>query len=379
MRSTILTTSAGLAKAGVSATIVSLNDGPMCPICRQAGLALTVLNVGDAPTFLGSIASKPMQLWRIARFIAKAAPTIRSTTAVQQADAVHIVMPNFLSLATRSVDRSWQRVVWEMPNVIGSRYPFQLNRRLYQRSVRRNSVIVLANSAYTAATLEMPGHAPIATVWQPPTDASRFNPDVVQPHPRASLGFRADDIVFALAARLVEEKGFLTAVEALRHVSGQLPTLKLLLIGGPIDSEFAQRLRGRVAELALQDRVHFTGEVADVERYYLAADVVMNLRHDPEPLGLTVVEAMLMRRPMLVHALGGPAETVVDGLTGWHIDRVTPATVAAGIERAMSDRGQWPAMGEAGRARALANYSTDVLIGRYIDIVSERLPAAAHV
>ena len=86
-------------------------------------------------------------------------------------------------------------------------------------------------------------------------------------------------------------------------------------------------------------RRHFAGWTKEPERYYDAIDFAVNSRIDPEPFGLSVVEAMLAGRPVLVHALGGPAETVVDGVTGWHVAEATSESFAAGLRRIMQDRG----------------------------------------
>ena len=108
--------------------------------------------------------------------------------------------------------------------------------------------------------------------------------------------------------------------------------------------------------LALQARVHFLPPQDDPAPAVAMMDLCISCRPDAEGFGLSVVEAMLLGKPVLVRALGGPAETVVDGETGWHIQQADPDSIANGLRRALQDRPRWDAMGAAGRQRALDNY-----------------------
>ena len=105
-----------------------------------------------------------------------------------------------------------------------------------------------------------------------------------------------------------------------------------------MDTPYTEGLQRFAEQHGMADRLHFAGLVPDPERYYDAIDIAVNSRITPEPFGLSVVEAMMMGRPVLVHALGGPAETVVDGVTGWHVNDPSAESFAAGIERALSDQ-----------------------------------------
>ncbi len=83
-----------------------------------------------------------------------------------------------------------------------------------------------------------------------------------------------------------------------------------------------------------------------------------------------------MRRPVLVHALGGPAETIVDGVTGWHVPEPSVESFAAGIRRTLEDRPRWRSIGEQARQHALERYTTQQHARRYMAIVEGRLDRA---
>ncbi len=81
----------------------------------------------------------------------------------------------------------------------------------------------------------------------------------------------------------------------------------------------------------------------------------------------------MMERPVLVHALGGPAETVIDGETGWHMSHPTVECYSQGIRRALQDRPKWRQMGERARQHALSQFSLKRQADRYMEIVEGRL------
>jgi glycosyltransferase involved in cell wall biosynthesis len=99
------------------------------------------------------------------------------------------------------------------------------------------------------------------------------------------------------------------------------------------------------------------GHVPDPECYYGLLDVAVNSRIDAEPFGLSVIEAMMMGKPVLVHALGGPAETVIDGRTGWHMPGPRIEDMQAGIARAIGQRAQWGQLGMQARQHALDHFT----------------------
>ena len=61
----------------------------------------------------------------------------------------------------------------------------------------------------------------------------------------------------------------------------------------------------------------------------LLGDVVVHASTDAEAFGRTVIEAQAMARPVIAADLGGPRETVQEGVTGWRVPPGDPAALAA--------------------------------------------------
>jgi glycosyltransferase involved in cell wall biosynthesis len=121
--------------------------------------------------------------------------------------------------------------------------------------------------------------------------------------------------------RLVERKGYEDLVRALRRV----PHAEVVIAGGPPPDELdadpeARRLRAIAEQIGVADRLRILGSVpsAQMPAWYRSADVVCC---PPwyEPFGLTPLEAMSCGVPVVTYAVGGLAESVIDGVTGVHV------------------------------------------------------------
>jgi glycosyltransferase involved in cell wall biosynthesis len=97
---------------------------------------------------------------------------------------------------------------------------------------------------------------------------------------RAAQGYRPEDTVWAYFGFLNESKGGETLIRALARSS---PTTHLLMIGGrvgssdPTNQTYADRIESMVSELALTERVRWTGYLPSeqVSAALMAADVVL--------------------------------------------------------------------------------------------------------
>jgi glycosyltransferase involved in cell wall biosynthesis len=97
--------------------------------------------------------------------------------------------------------------------------------------------------------------------------------------------------------------------------------------------------------------VRFLGERTDAAEIMAAADIVLHASTSPEPFGLVLIEAMLLGRPVVASALGGPLEIVTPG-AGLLFDPTQPEALAAILARLAADPVLRAQLGEAGLRRA---------------------------
>ncbi|MGC9260883.1 MAG: glycosyltransferase family 4 protein [Phycisphaerae bacterium] len=355
---------------GIEPMIIALTDGPFVQSMRSLGFAVGVLNVDPLPTLRGGLLSKMKLYLRSRGTVAAIRPKLADSLREVGAQAVHVLWPNLMPLAAMAAHDAGIACIWEMPNVMG-KYPLGINHRILQHTLRRWNVMPMANSRYTAATL---GDHPVKpTILHLGADAQRFDPDRKDFIDRERLGIPADAIVLGIFGRIRPAKGQGLILQTMAQLPTAYSNVHLLLLGGPAEGGFANELRAVAGRMGVVERLHLNGNVPDPERYYGAVDLVISAYAGAESFGLSVVEAMMMGKPVLVHALGGPAETVLDGVTGWHVHEPTVEGFKAGLLRALGEREKWAALGAAGRKRALEYFNLSRQAKQYVEIVRTRL------
>jgi type III pantothenate kinase len=158
--------------------------------------------------------------------------------------------------------------------------------------------------------------------------------------------------------RLVERKGFDTAIRALTS----LPGVELVIAGGPpreaLDQDpEARRLLALAQRLGVADRVRLVGQVphAQMPALYRSAHVVVATPWY-EPFGITPLEAAACGVPVVGSAVGGLLDTVEDGDTGRLVAPRNPAAVAEAVARILADPDLAARWGATGRRRAQDRY-----------------------
>jgi glycosyltransferase involved in cell wall biosynthesis len=357
---------------GIRSSAITLSPGPMRDELEQSGHDVAAgLTDGVPPTLAGGLPRKALNAIRMVRGESRMAPLVASSAIAQEADLIHVRWPQLVGLAGAAARRASIRAVWQMPNAVGSTMPFDLNRRYLRWLCRRYEVLPIANSRYTATTLagghSVPPHAHLGI------DPAEFDPARHSAVARADLGVPEDAVLLGVLARLQPSKGQAELIEALALLGEQGSDVHLMIVGGPYPRAigFGERLVELARSLSVDRRVHFVGRVEEPQRYLLAADVVVSSTVGAEPFGLSVIEAMMMGRPVLAHALGGPGETVANGRTGWLVDSAAPEDLARGIQGALRDRSRWGEMGFAARSHAIQEFSIAAAVQRYLRVVRE--------
>ena len=168
----------------------------------------------------------------------------------------------------------------------------------------------------------------------------------------------------AIVGRLIPIKGHDVLFRALAAARRERPELTLDVVG---DGPLGGQLRAAVDELGLGDAVTFSGRVSPVAPAFEAAEIVV-VPSFGEGFGMVALEAMERGRAVVASAVGGLPEIVDDGRTGLLVPPGHVDALAAAIRDLTASPARTAAMGAAGRARALEQFSQDRCTDRILEL-----------
>ncbi|MGQ9730634.1 MAG: glycosyltransferase family 4 protein [Candidatus Zipacnadales bacterium] len=205
-------------------------------------------------------------------------------------------------------------------------------------------------------------------------DLDRFHPLPLSPsQAKARLGLDPNRPVVGCTARLSDQKAPLDLVEAAALVVYEAPDVQFLIVG---DGPLWRSTWERVKKLGLQKHVSMPGARWDIPEVLVAIDVFV-LTSLWEGFPICYLEAMAMGKPVVGTDVGGAAEAVLDGETGYIVPPRQPKLVADRILKLLRDEDLCRRMGAAGRRHA-AQYGYDRLITDVANLYTELMNGLAR-
>jgi phosphatidylinositol alpha-1,6-mannosyltransferase len=247
---------------------------------------------------------------------------------------------------------------------------------LLRRVVRRASLVIAAGG-YPLAEAERAAGRRLRSVLVPPgVDTDRFRPlsAAQRAAAREGFGLPVDAPLVVSLSRLVPRKGMDVLIEAAAALAPRHPGLVVAIGGGGRDRARLDRLvESSGAPVRLLGRVSHD----DLPRLFGCGDVYAMLCRnrwgglEQEGFGIVFLEAAATGVPQVAGRSGGAAEAVVHGRTGLVVGRPDdPGAVAAALDELLSDDLRRQGMGEAGRRRAVSEFTYDSLAGRLKDALT---------
>ena len=202
-------------------------------------------------------------------------------------------------------------------------------------------------------------------------DLERFRRALpASPTLRPSLGLAEGAPLLGIVGRLVPIKDHATLFRALARLHAEGRIAHLAVVG---DGEERVRLEGLARSLGLGLQIHFLGWRVDLETILGELDVVICAsRNEGTPVAL--IEAMATGTPVLSTEVGGVADLVTHGLTGWLVSPGDPDAMARGIRHLLDDGPLRGRLAAAGREVALDRHEVACLISRVEVLYTDLLP-----
>ncbi len=207
-------------------------------------------------------------------------------------------------------------------------------------------------------------------------DTDAYRPDAsVEALERHGVPLDRPYVLFV--GRITRQKGLAHLLAAARDFTEG--TVLVLCASSPDTPEMGEEIAQAVEVLRAErgaDSVIWIEEQASLDdvRQLLTHARVFACPSVYEPLGIVNLEAMACEAPVVASAVGGIPEVVVDGVTGLLVayDPADPAALETGLADAINalvaDPARAKAMGRAGRARAIADFSWDAIAQRTVAV-----------
>jgi glycosyltransferase involved in cell wall biosynthesis len=196
---------------------------------------------------------------------------------------------------------------------------------------------------------------------------------------RAEFDFPADAWVVSTIGALHPRKSHELFIEAAARVIELEPRTRFLVVG---DGELRSELQNQAHTRGLAGLLTFTGVRGDVARLLAATDVYVKPGVVEGFIGITVLEALGLAKPVVAFETEDVKLVLSDGETGLIVPNGNVAGLADGIVRLLRNPALGRRLGEAGRQIVLERFDFGVLARRledfYQGVLEERPAALTH-
>lgn len=191
-------------------------------------------------------------------------------------------------------------------------------------------------------------------------DCEAFEPDdgSLETKFRTEMGLSARWPLIGTIGSLVSRKDQSTIIQSAPAILQAYPDTCFIICGsGPLQAS----LEDQAKRLEVDNRVVFLGEREDVRSLLASLDIFV-LPSVAEGLGVSALEAMAMGKPVVASRVGGLAEVVEDGHTGFLIKPQAPDDLAAAVIQLLQDADKRKAFARNARLRAETVFSRKTML-----------------
>ncbi len=384
--------SLGSASSSLERHLLLAEDGPVRSMAQDLGVTTHLLSIPASISRLGDFGlwqagqvrrvlslltrscSASFAVWNYARKLGRKIDQINP-------DIVHSNSLKFHFLSRLAVHRG-RRTIWHLHDFLTTR---TVMRRGLGWASGRLSAAVAVSQAVADDAASVLARVPIFVVPNG-IDLKKFSPDetasidldrLANLPPASARSLRVG--LIATYARWKGQDVFLEAARQLVDAAPDLP-VRFYIIGGPIyrtaSSQWSvEQLRRLAGELIGRHQLGLIPFQSNSAPIYRALDVVVHASTQPEPFGLTIVEAMASGKPVVVSRAGGAIELFQEDFDAVSVAPGDGKSLAELIKSLLLDPERRERLGKQARISAVTKFSRERLGPQLIDVYRGLLQA----
>jgi glycosyltransferase involved in cell wall biosynthesis len=235
-----------------------------------------------------------------------------------------------------------------------------------------NQGLIAASGEVKSAFVKNGANPRIMKVIHNGVNIDTFSPFGAIPTLRSELNLGDGQRLVGMIANYDPRKGHHDFIGSCSLVQKGMPHTQFVIVGDPLDKEYYSQMRQKSDQYGLTKVMHFLGPRKDIPNILMSLDVVV--QPSLTEAGPRVpIEAMAMKRPLVVTDVGGNSEEVVNGETGLVVPVGNIQALSDAIVRLLSDTDLAHRLGELGRQRVLNMFTEEAYASKVQEFYKELL------
>lgn len=197
-------------------------------------------------------------------------------------------------------------------------------------------------------------------------DVSKYEVDVKREEVKKRFGINPDEKIILFVGRLVPQKGVEYLIMAAPKIFEQHPDARIIIVG---NGWIKDHLLNLASSTKYSHKITFLGFLndQDLTELTLSSDVLV-VPSIYEPFGIVALEGMAAGVPVVASNVGGLAEIIEHGRTGFLAHRENPDSIASGINKILSDPEYAHRLAQNAKRKVYEVYSWEAVARRTIEV-----------
>lgn len=180
--------------------------------------------------------------------------------------------------------------------------------------------------------------------------------------------------LIGIMGNLDSYKGHRIMVEAVPQILREFPDMHFIFVGSLFDQSWhrdnADRVIALIEKMGLKSNITVTGYLKGQPQEIIDQfDILAMPTLDFEGFGLTLAEAMILRKPIVASSVGAIPEVLIDGQSGILVSPGDPVALANTLCRLLGDPVLMKRLGQNARQRYEEKFTAKIMANKYYELV----------